>query len=340
MEKKCKFLILLFVLLKFQGISQNLIDTGRVIESAEIQFVNQFPSGKKGQYKKKHGFGYILSRIAGVNKSEQVVLNKPMAIYANSTEEMWVVDQGNANLLFLKDGLADVPRVFDRQKFNFQSLVGICAIPEKGILFTDSRLNKIFFLKNDQKSIVNLTDTLVLQQPTGIAFSSRRSEIWVVETAAHCITILDATGKKIRSFGTRGAGQGEFNFPTSIWIDDRGYAYVVDALNYRVQIFDPLGNFINSFGETGNASGYFAMPKGIATDSYGNIYVSDAIFHNVQIFDRQGRFLYSFGTQGREPGQFWMPTGVYIDKQDKIYIADSYNSRIQLFTLNNIVIKK
>lgn len=337
---KWEFFILMMFFFNTNGFTQPISDTIAVIESAEVSWLDQFPSNDKKKHKNKHGLGYVLSRIAGVNKSEQIVLNKPMAIFAENLENIWVVDQGNANLMLLKNDLADVPRVFGRQKFIFQSLVGICAIPDQGILFTDSRLNKIFFCNNNLKSITDLSDTLVLHQPTGIAFNQQKSEIWVVETASHCVSILDEKGKKIRSFGSRGAGPGEFNFPTSIWIDNSGYAYIVDALNYRIQIFDNQGNFVNSFGETGNASGYFAMPKGIATDSYGNIYVSDALFHIVQIFDKQGHFLYSFGSQGRDPGQFWMPAGLFIDKQDNIYVADSYNSRIQLFTLNNIVKKK
>jgi hypothetical protein len=338
MGRACAILILFFI--NSTGFTQNLIDSSQVIDSAEVRWMDQFPSKGKKQNKKKQGLTHILSRIAGVNNNERIELNKPMAIFAKSPEDIWVLDQGNANLFQIKNGTGEVPRVFTRKKIEYQSLVGMCSVPDKGILFTDSRMNKIFFLKNDLKTVSILSDSLVLKQPTGIAFYPPQSEIWVVETAAHCITILDETGKKIRSFGSRGAGNGEFNFPTSIWIDENGFAYVVDALNYRIQIFDQKGNFVNSFGKAGNASGYFAMPKGIATDSYGNIYVTDALFHIVQIFDKQGNFLDSFGSQGREAGELWMPSGIFIDKQNIIYVADSYNSRIQLFNLMNIVKKK
>lgn len=340
MKSKGWKLILIFSLsINYIGFSQSTFDTLPVIESAEIQWLNQYPPAEKTHFHKKPNLGNIISVIAGGNNNQSSVLNKPIAIFAENPENIWVVDNGYENLFRIKNNIAGVPRVFSRQKIIFQSLVGICSIPEQGILFTDSRMNKIFFLKNDQKKIEIFSDSLILNQPTGIAYYAPRSEIWVVETASHCITLLDKTGKKIRSFGTRGPGKGEFNFPTSIWIDHTGYVYVVDALNYRVQIFDDQGVFISSFGEGGNASGYFGMPKGIASDSYGNIYVTDALFHLIQIFDRQGHFLYSFGSQGREKGQFWMPSGIYIDKQDNIYIADSYNSRVQLFRLNNVILK-
>jgi DNA-binding beta-propeller fold protein YncE len=341
MKKNIISLVVILALLNIDlaALSQSSIDTNSVIESAEVQWVDQFPSVSDQHPKRNLSAGKIFSWIAGANTQKTISLIKPVAIFAETPGDIWVADQATGNLFRIKNEKADVPRAFSKQKFTYQSLVGICSFPAKGILFTDSRENKIFVLKPEQKSISIFSDSLTLKQPTGIAFYAPKSEVWVVETAAHCITILDENGKKIKSFGKRGFGKGEFNFPTSIWIDNKGYAYIVDALNYRIQIFDNEGNYVNGFGESGNATGYFAMPKGIATDSYGNIYVVDALFHVVQIFDKHGHFLYSFGGQGREQGQFWMPTGIFIDKQDTIYIADSYNSRIQSFSLINIVKK-
>lgn len=331
--------VLCFLVIRDNGVCYSQVnrDSISVIESAEVKWVNQFPSLSARKIKKDQSFGQILSAIAGSEKGENLEINKPVSVFAESPSLIWITDQGNGSLFSIKDEKISAPKVFSRQKFTGESLVGICSLPGRGILFTDSRLNKVFLLKNDGKSIEDFLDTVSLKQPTGIAFSGKNSEIWVIETAAHRISIFDIKGQKIKSFGSRGTRNGEFNYPTSISIDDSGYAFIVDALNYRIQIFDSSGNFIRTFGEAGNSSGYFAMPKGIATDSYGNIYVSDALFHVVQIFDKWGHFLYSFGSQGRGPGQFWMPSGIFIDRQDNIYVADSYNSRIQIFNLVNIV---
>ncbi len=328
------------MLLEMKVFSQENNHIQPEIESAEVQWLGQFPTTNKNAFKKKHGIGYVLGRIAGINNTTPVQFNKPMSVVASNPTSIWVLDQGNANVFAIKNNLATVPKVFTRQKFNFQSLVSICSFSDRGFLFTDSRMNKIFQLSADQKSVRTFSDSIAFKQPTGIAFSAVKNEIWVVETAAHCVTILDENGNKKRSFGKRGAGDGEFNFPTSIWIDKTGWAYIVDALNYRIQLFDENGNFILAFGQAGNVSGSFSLPKGIATDSYGNIYVTDALFHLVQIFNNKGQFLYSFGAQGREQGQFWMPAGIFIDPSNNIYVADSYNSRIQIFSLVNIVTKK
>ncbi len=332
-------IILAFFLLKLDVYAQEQEKMNREIDSAEVKYVGQFPSSEKTRTRKKINLALLLSEIAGSNNKGNAILNKPMSLFAVSPEDYWVIDQGNAVLYRIKNGRNEIPKAFSKKKYNYQSLVGLCPLLDQGFLFTDSRMNRIYFLLKNQKTIRIFSDSVLLNQPTGIAYNSSKSEIWVVETASHCITLLDMEGKKIRSFGQRGNADGEFNFPTALWIDQHGYAYVLDALNYRVQVFDPEGHFVKKFGEAGDATGFFGLPKSIATDSYGNIYITDALFHVVQIFDQKGRFLYSFGGQGREKGQFWMPSGIFIDQQDNIYVADSYNSRVQLFKLANIVLK-
>ncbi len=332
--------LLLLILSDQLAFSQTAnIDSLSVIVSAEVRWVNQFPSPKSNHLRKKRTVGDIFSLLVGEKSNQRLELSKPVGVYAIDPHEIWILDHGNTNIIKIRNDKAKIMKAFSRQKVIYQSLIGICYSPGSGILFTDSRMDKIISLKNEKKGVSFISDTVKLNQPTGLAWNVSKSELWVVETAAHRITIFDETGRRIRSFGSRGNGKGEFNFPTSIWIDEKGYVYIVDTLNYRVQIFDLHGNFISSFGGAGNSSGYFASPKGIATDSYGNIYVVDALFHVVQIFDKQGHYLYSFGSQGREAGQFWMPSGIFIDEQDNIYVADSYNSRIQIFTLTSIVKK-
>jgi DNA-binding beta-propeller fold protein YncE len=252
-----------------------------------------------------------------------------------NTNNFWVLDQGQETIYEVQKNKLQKPRAIKKKDNFFTSLVGVCSMPNGDILFTDSRLNKVFIIDHDKKKLASLNDTLQFQQPTGIAYSAASGEIWVVETGAHRVSVLGTNGELIKRIGNRGEENGQFNFPTSIWIDKDGDVYIVDAMNFRVQIFHKNGDFVTAFGEEGDASGTFARPKGIATDTYGNIYVADALFHVVQIFDRSGNFLYSFGKQGREKEEFWMPSGIFIDSKNYIYVADSYNSRVQIFQLVN-----
>ena len=315
---------------KAQGIAKG--DTANNSDHPYISWVSQYPAHKTGEVKRS-----TVRRIYEflVQKNKETSLTRPVGILASSPANFWVLDQGDEQLLQVEKNKAEIPRSIRKKENYFTSLIGVCSLPNGNILFTDSRLNKVFVLGEGQKKLSVLNDTLQLLQPTGIAYNAATDEIWVVETNAHRISVLNRKGLLIKRIGQRGDEDGQFNFPTSIWIDKTGDIFIVDAMNFRVQIFHKDGGFVSAFGTAGDGTGTFARPKGIATDSYGNIYVADALFHVVQIFDRAGNFLYSFGKQGREKEEFWMPSGIYIDSKNYIYVADSYNSRVQIFQLIN-----
>ncbi len=306
-------------------------NSGQKAEMAYVRWVSEFPSTKT-KSAKKGLFGRLGQFVFG---KKPAVLIKPVAVLAHTPEKYWVLDYKANSIALIEQQKGATLKLKSKQEEPFNSLVDICELPGKGMLITDSRLNKIFLLANGSKEIVDFNDSLNLQQPTGIAYSRVKDEIWVLETKAHLITILNTRGKIVKTIGSRGNAAGEFNFPTHIWIDRQGMVYIVDSMNFRVQIFNSEGEWVSMFGQIGDASGYFARPKGIATDSHGNIYVADALFHTVQIFNKEGQLLYYFGTQGREKGQFWMPLGIFIDDKDFIYVTDSYNSRVQIFQLIN-----
>lgn len=286
----------------------------------------------KGEKKQKNLFKNVGKIFFG---KPTVFLKKPVSLIASHEDSLWILDQGDNKIVQSNKGISKVPSFITKSKFKFYSLLDITYMSDKEFLFTDSKLNQIFQINIKEKKIRILNDSLKLKQPTGIAYSSTTNEIWVVETAAHQISILNKDGKLVKRIGSRGGGEGEFNYPTFIWIDKFESVYVVDAMNFRIQIFDLEGKFKTSFGRAGDGSGSFASPKGIATDTFGNIYIVDALFHVVQVFDKSGALLETFGSQGHGNGQFWMPTGVYIDDNNYIYIADSYNSRVQVFQLMN-----
>lgn len=320
-----KFIISFLLFFIFtEGNSQKLLS---VEKENTIQWVGQFPETRKGLKKTKSRW---LARVLFGKKRDPEII-KPVAILKTSYEYYLVLDQGN-NLIFqINNDGKKIPKAFKKSKIDFASLVGFCEVSNNEVLFTDSRKNKIFRFNENQKGLTVFNKNIELQRPTGIAYSLISKNIWVVETGAHRIAVLNEQGELIKTIGRRGNASGEFNFPTSIWIDKSDKAYVVDAMNFRIQVFNAQGEVLSAFGEAGNATGYFARPKGIATDSYGNIYITDALFHTVQIFDISGKFLYQFGEQGTGKGQFWMPSGIYIDDENYIYVADSYNSRIQIF---------
>lgn len=307
-----------------------LVPTGAQTEiSYGVKWIAVYPENEED---KRMDFGDRVSRILLGKKVQEVI--KPFSIQAIDPEHFWILDQGTGGVYEVQDGKGSSLKSLKKSGLTYPSLVGLCRTKEGDLLFSDSRLNRVLLSRGGETRI--FVDSIVLQQPTGLACDPESGNIWIVETAAHRISQFDGDGLLISRLGERGTGPGQFNFPTFIWIDRSGRIYVVDSLNHRIQMFNSKGDFLGTFGEAGDASGYMARPKGVATDSRGHIYVADALFHVVQIFDEQGRFLHSFGNQGQGLGEFWMPTGIYIDEQDRIYVADTYNARVQIFKVEKL----
>jgi DNA-binding beta-propeller fold protein YncE len=316
--------ILLLACFSF-GIVQNSVKSS----NHSVKWISQI--SLLDEYQKDKSF--LSSIVDFLTGTESTNLIKPISITLSGNNKIWILDQGINSPLFIDNDESGITLFNDDEEFHSPSMVGICKFEKDEILYTDSKLNKIYKCDPSEEIPFVLNDTLKLNQPTGIAYSESTNEIWVVETASHQITILDLEGNYERSIGKRGTNPGEFNFPTFIWIDKNGLIYINDSMNFRVQVLDSKGNVISVFGENGDATGYFARSKGIASDSFGNIYVVDALFNTVQIFDIEGNFLFNFGKQGKGEEEFWLPAGIYIDVDDKIYVADSYNSRVQIFQL-------
>jgi len=263
--------------------------------------------------------------------SPQQIFVRPSALIKDSGGTLWVTDPGDHCIVKINPQVGEITHLRTSPPLRLASPIGIVQGPAQQIYITDSASGQILILDSRTLSFRLFNDTLRLARPTGIAYSNKNNQIWIVETGRHRIAIFNAHGRLIRYLGQRGNGPAEFNFPTFIHIDENGTVYVVDSMNFRVQLFKSSGEWITMFGSIGDATGYFARPKGIATDSYGHIYVVDALFNAIQLFNKDGDFLFYFGEPGRARGQFWLPLGIYIDSENRIYIADSYNGRIQIF---------
>ncbi len=270
---------------------------------------------------------HLVGLVVGQRRS---VLVKPYDIYADKHNHLFVVDSGARRVYLLDNKDGSYKAIPEGDENPLLSPIGITGDGEDTIFITDSKRAEIFIYSIKDERLRKFP-TVTLQRPTGIACDPLEQLLYVVDTLAHQILVLEFDGRERFRFGERGVGPGQFNFPTAVALSDCGMLVVTDALNGRIQIFASDGTFELEVGRPGDTSGTFAKPKGVALDSDCNIYVCDALFDAVQVFDKGGRLLLTFGDSGSRPGQFWMPTGIFIDSRDNVYVADSYNQRVQIF---------
>ena len=88
--------------------------------------------------------------------------------------------------------------------------------------------------------------------------------VYVVDSNNHRIQKFDSNGNFIKSWGSMGTGDGQFNVPVSVIIDSKGNIIVNERGNARVQKFDSKGNFLLKFGSEGSGDGQFSHVEHIA----------------------------------------------------------------------------
>ena len=166
----------------------------------------------------------------------------------------------------------------------------------------------------------------MLDGPWGLAVNER-DEIAVTDCGNHRIHVFSSDGTYLRSFGTRGDKQGEFNYPAGIAFDRKnGNILVVDSNNHRVQLFSEQGEYLNHFGEKGNLDHQLLFPLGLSVDSECNVIVADSGNNVVKIFSLNGHFLRKIG----EERSFNRPCHC-IQYDNYLIVSDSDEKYIKVF---------
>jgi DNA-binding beta-propeller fold protein YncE len=174
--------------------------------------------------------------------------------------------------------------------------------------------------------------------------------IWVADGDNNRFVIFAPDGSLLEVWGTKGSGEGEFDFTTigfggydqgAVAFAPDGTFYVADPGNHRIQKFGPDRGLLLAWGSEGQEVGQFDTPIDLVVGGQGRVYVLDS-FRNiapadpetgaVQVFDANGRFLAEWGVYGDEPGQMHEPFGIGLDPGGALLIAEFGGSRVQRFT--------
>jgi DNA-binding beta-propeller fold protein YncE len=274
------------------------------------------------------------SRLASifVGKQENRLI-RPTAAVVTSDQVLYVADPGS-KVVHRYDINAKSYKMMQLDgNESFRSPIALAIDPaDDRVYVSDSALDRVYVIDKQSDRVTPFPTSIELEQPTGLAFDSQRGHLYVVNTRQHRIHAFNRHGELQFTFGSRGSGEAQFNYPTQVWCDPTtGEVWVTDSLNFRVQRFTHNGQFISTFAGVGDATGNLPRPKGVATDKSGHVYIVDALLNTLQIFNTRGELLLYLGEQGRGIGQFWLPVGVYIDSSNRIYVADSFNNRVQVF---------
>ena len=172
----------------------------------------------------------------------------------------------------------------------------------------------------------------LLNNPFGIALN-QSGEVVVTSSGWNCVSVFSSSGDKLRSFGMKGSGLGQFMRPGGVAVDGEGNILVADSDNHRIQKFTAEGQFITAVGTKGSGPLQFSKVLGIAINTSNNkVYVVDNYNHHIQVLNSDLTFSNTFGECGENKGEFICPWSIACDSTGNVYVADFGNHRIQVFT--------
>jgi DNA-binding beta-propeller fold protein YncE len=212
----------------------------------------------------------------------------------------------------------------------FSSPHGLRLDREGNVWVTDNFNHTVMKLSPEGKVLLTLgvrdrrgVDERHFDRPTDIAFAAN-GDVYVSDGYGNSRVVkFDKDGKFLLAWGTKGAGDGEFNLPHAVRLDSKGRVYVGDRENNRIQVFDAGGKFIRKIEGV--------APFGLFITADDTLFVADGRANRVVKMTSEGNVLASWGEKGTGPGQFDLPHGVAVGADGAVYVCDINGKRVQKF---------
>lgn len=291
-------------------------------------------------YATQHDFpktGSALFAESLVGRAEPKTFDRPWGIASDGQGKVFVADT-NAGVLV----------VYDLNRYTIETVgedvlakpMGVGMDSDGNVYVSDAKKAAVYVFDKDLRPLHQLGEGGTLSRPSGLSVNDKLKRLYVADSRNHNIVVFDLSDKSKPpvAIGSRGTGEGQFNFPVDVAIDSKDNLIVSDSLNARIQILDKDGRFISKFGERGSGLGFFKMIKGVAVSKDDNIYVVDGQGDDFSIFKEDGTYLLTVGgtfstKTTRKPGigGLFIPSDVFIDKNNTVYITDSMNRRFQVY---------
>ncbi len=171
-------------------------------------------------------------------------------------------------------------------------------------------------------------------RPTDVAFDAQ-GNMFVSDAYTNArIVKLDKTGRFVKTWGSKGSGQGQFNMPNSVAVDAQGNVYVADLGNKRIQVFDNEGAFKSEITGVG-APWTLCISPGAHQYLYSSNSNDPETLDNGEIYklELDGKVLGKFGTAGKLVKEFGTVNAMDCRNPNTLLVAEVQNWRVQKLTL-------
>jgi DNA-binding beta-propeller fold protein YncE len=223
--------------------------------------------------------GQIISIIGGTHGNRQGQFNYHLAVAVEpQTGNIWVADYGNDRLqIFTEQGQfvhsISVPSGPLSVAFLSNGNVVVTMKSDELIIFTPDgqQVRRVGRYGNGNGEFNNPYDVKV----------SSTDEIFVANRYNHCVQVLSADGKWLRSFG---GSQSKMDSPSGLALTPDGFVVVVEWGGHCVSVWSPTGQRVHRWGSKGSTPGQFKYPWHVALLPDGRVAVADNGNDRIQLF--------------------------------------------------------
>ena len=141
-----------------------------------------------------------------------------------------------------------------------------------------------------------------------------------------CVHVTPHQYQAISSFGSKGTGKGQFQYPRGVSVSSTGNIAVADWFNNRVQVFSSEGEYLKEFGKEGNASETLGRPLSVAYITPDHIVVNDAN-KKAFLFTESGQFIKHFS-----PVHLQSPRGISVTKDGDVIVCNEKRKRVTVLS--------
>ena len=210
----------------------------------------------------------------------------------------------------------------------------------KTVIVADTGNHRILVLDENLEWVATIGTTgtagdssALLRFPADVACD--QNYIYLLDTGNHKIKVYDATTYAwVSTFGSRGTGNGQFEFPNGIAsLSGDNVVHVADTYNNRLQRFTVAAGVLTysaQVGSSGSGDDNFISPYGVDV-GLTNVYVADLGNHRITFRAKTAAYTFAgeFGTQGPDPDELERPVDVTVNPgEDDCWICDMANHRL------------